>query len=46
MMRLEEKRIKILPTGLSRFRMVTHHGITTEDIDATLVALSGVMGEA
>ena len=44
-MRLEEKGIKILPTGLSRFRMVTHHGIATEDIDATLVALSGVMGE-
>ena len=43
--RLGQKGIKLLPTGSSRFRMVTHHGISTEDIDATLVALSEVMEE-
>lgn len=43
--RLGQKGIKLLPTGSSRFRMVTHHGISTEDIDATLAALSEVMEE-
>ncbi len=43
--RLGQKGIKLLPTGSSRFRMVTHHGISTEDIDATLVALTEVMEE-
>jgi len=44
--RLEQKGIKLLPTGLSRFRMVTHYGINSEDIDATLVALGQVMEES
>lgn len=41
--RLGQKGIKLLPTGPSRFRMVTHYGINSEDIDATLVALGEVM---
>lgn len=43
--RLEEKGIKLLPTGGSSFRMVTHHGIRSEDIDAALTALGAVMKE-
>jgi len=34
--RLGPKGIKLLPTGLCRFRMVTHYGINSEDIDAAL----------
>lgn len=41
--RTAEKGIKFLHTGQSRFRMVTHYGITAEDIDITLAALSEVM---
>ena len=44
--RLGQKGIKLLPTGLCRFRMVTHSGINSEDIDATLVALGEVMEES
>ena len=35
--------IKFLRTGTSRFRMVTHHGIVTGDIDKTLDAMGEVM---
>jgi len=39
-----EKGINFLITGPSRFRMVTHHGITEGDIDAALAAIGEVMG--
>jgi len=38
MKQLGQKGIKLLHTGPSRFRMVTHYGIHSEDIDATLMA--------
>lgn len=41
--RMEQKGIKLLPTGGSSFRMVTHHGIRSEGIDATLTALASAM---
>ena len=41
--RLGKKEIKLLRTGPCRFRMVTHHGIHPEDIDAALAALREVM---
>jgi len=41
--RLAKKGIKLLSTGPSRFRMVTHYGISSKDIDATLVAMRQVM---
>ena len=41
--RLEQRGVKLLPTGPSRFRMVTHYGINSEDIDAALMALGQVM---
>lgn len=43
---LGKKGIKLLGTGPSRFRVVTHYGIGSEDVDATLVALNQVMEEA
>jgi threonine aldolase len=46
MTRLGKKGIRLLRTGPSRFRMVTHHGIRSEDIDAALVALGEVIGES
>ncbi|MBT9149649.1 MAG: L-allo-threonine aldolase [Dehalococcoidia bacterium] len=41
--RLEKKGIKLLRTAGCSFRMVTHHGIRSEDIDTTLAALAAVM---
>jgi len=41
--RLEKKGIKLLRTGGSSFRMVTHHGIRSADIDLALTALAAVM---
>jgi threonine aldolase len=41
--RAARKGVKFLNTGPSRFRMVTHHGITTGDIDAALAVLGEVM---
>jgi threonine aldolase len=38
--------VKFLPTGPSRFRMVTHYGITAEDIAETLEVLSSIMEES
>ena len=40
---LEGKGVKILRTGSTRFRMLTHHGISSGDIDKTLEALRKVM---
>ena len=39
----DKKGIRFLRTGTSRFRMVTHYGINSEDIDITLSALGEVM---
>jgi threonine aldolase len=41
--RLRKKGIWLLHTGPSRFRVVTHHGIHSEDIDAVLVILGEVI---
>jgi threonine aldolase len=38
-----QKGLMFLPTGQSRFRMVTHYGITSEDIKASLITLREVM---
>jgi len=46
MTQLGQKGIKLLHTEPSRFRMVTHYGISSEDIDAALVALGEVMEES
>ena len=40
---LLDKGIKFLSTGPSRFRMVTHYGISSEDIDVTVAAFKDVM---
>ena len=40
---LDNKEIKILLLGPSRFRAVTHYGISAEDIDFTLTTLSEIM---
>lgn len=42
--KLENRGVKFLHTGPSRFRMVTHHGITSEDIVAVLNTIGDVMG--
>jgi threonine aldolase len=42
---LDNKGIKILLLGPSRFRAVTHYGINAEDVDFTLTALSEIMEE-
>jgi len=42
---LGKKGIKILCVGPSRFRAVTHYGITAEDIDLTVKALGEIMKE-
>jgi len=41
--RLKEKRVLLHHAGPSRFRMVTHYGIETADIEATIEALRSVM---
>lgn len=41
--RCNRKGVMFLPTGPSRFRMVTHYGIEPQDIDAALAALREVM---
>ncbi|KPJ74376.1 threonine aldolase [candidate division TA06 bacterium DG_78] len=40
---LEKRGIKFLRTGPKRYRMVTHYGISRDDIDTTLKALNEVM---
>jgi threonine aldolase len=42
---LEKRCIKALPTGPTRFRMVTHYGIEAEDIDQTILALKEIMNQ-
>jgi threonine aldolase len=42
--KLADKGILTLSTGPGRFRMVTHYGIESDDIEKTLKALSGIMG--
>ncbi len=43
---LGNKGIKILLLGPSRFRAVTHYGISSEDIDFTLTALGEIMNKS
>jgi threonine aldolase len=43
---LGNKGIKILKLGPSRFRAVTHYGISSEDIDCTLTALYEIMNKS
>ncbi len=40
---LSKKGIRLLQTGPSQIRAVTHYGITAEDIDLTLAALDKIM---
>jgi threonine aldolase len=40
---LDKRGVRALSTGPSRFRMVTHYGITSEDIDRAMAALREVM---
>ena len=43
---LEKKGIRLLGLGPAHFRMVTHYGISSSDIDRTLTALAEVMKKA
>ncbi len=43
---LDEKGIKILQLGPSRFRAVTHYGISVEDIETALAAISEIMDKS
>jgi len=43
LLRLEQKGIKVMHRNQSCFRVVTHYGITSEDIDTTLAALAEVL---
>ncbi len=40
---LDKRGVRALSTGPSRFRMVTHYGITSGDIDRALIVLEEVM---
>ena len=40
---MAERGVRFLQTGVASFRMVTHHGISSEDVDAALEALGDVM---
>jgi threonine aldolase len=42
--RLEKRGVRLLRAGPSRFRLVTHHGIAANDIDAALKTIEEVMG--
>ena len=44
MARLEERGVKFLCRGSCEFRMVTHHGITAQDIDLALEILKDAVG--
>jgi Cys-tRNA synthase (O-phospho-L-seryl-tRNA:Cys-tRNA synthase) len=44
MTRLEERGVKFLSRGSCQFRMVTHHGITAEEIDLVVEILKDVVG--
>ena len=41
--KLEDRGIKTLSTGPGRFRMVTHYGVESDDIEITLNALGEIM---
>jgi len=43
LLRLEQKGIKVMHRAQTCFRVVTHYGITSEDIDTTLAALAEVL---
>jgi threonine aldolase len=43
MKRLIDRGVKVIQTGPARFRAVTHYGISAEDIDMALAALSETM---
>jgi threonine aldolase len=43
---LEKRGIKALATGPGRFRMVTHYGISAEDISITLKALEEILKQS
>jgi len=43
---LEKKGVRLLGLGPAHFRMVTHYGINSQDIDSTLMALAEVMKKA
>ena len=43
---LEKRGVKALATGPRRFRMVTHYGVSAEDISMTLKALEQIMNQA
>ena len=45
MRQLEKKGIKFLATGKTRFRLVTHYGISAEDVTTTLMCFREVMGQ-
>jgi threonine aldolase len=44
--RLAERGVKILQLGPSRFRAVTHYGISEEDIDSALTAMKQIIGQS
>jgi threonine aldolase len=44
--RLADRGVKVIQTGPSRFRAVTHYGISTEDIDLALTALNETMDKS
>ncbi|OHB79169.1 MAG: threonine aldolase [Planctomycetes bacterium RBG_16_55_9] len=44
--RLVDRGVKVIQTGPARFRAVTHYGISSDDIDAALVALSKAVDES
>jgi len=46
MKQLEKKGIKLLATGPSRFRLVTHYGISSDDINTTLMYFREIMGQS
>ncbi len=41
--RMAERGVRLLQTGVASFRMVTHYGISSEDVGAALEALADVM---
>lgn len=41
--KLEKQGVKLSHTGAGRFRMVSHYGITRDDIEVALAALGRVM---
>jgi threonine aldolase len=44
--RMAERGVRFLQTGIDSFRMVTHHGISSGDVDAAVRALGDVMTQS